>query len=132
MEVVYDLREDAEGIAQMQRQALLKDRGLRVTHGLVGSPEWWAQIKSGALPLKTITGVVSGFWPGQGGGGPAEFQIKEHDGTLSQWMCEMEPAPANRQFVLGRPVMIEYVVQEFKTEVCGSHETKVPVSIALY
>jgi hypothetical protein len=132
MEAVYELRNAARTIAHMQRGSKEPGPlGLRITHGLVGSDEWWAQIRSGALPLKEISGVVSDFWSGQRGGGPAEFQLRQTDGAKSTWSCGLEPERAKRQFRIGRAVTVQYVTQELKTEFAGRRETEVPICITL-
>jgi len=133
MEAVYELQNDSATIASMQRgsREARPPVGLRATHGLIGSKEWWDNIKSGALKLHALSGLVSGFWPGQGGGGPAEFELRAADGTKSMWLCEMEPAAAERAFRLGRPVLVEFVLQELLFPLKGAHETKITVSISL-
>jgi hypothetical protein len=105
--------------------------GLRITHGLVGSAEWWSQIQSEALPLQAERGVVSGYWPGQHGGGPAEFELRQPNGVTSHWHCELDPGQAGRRFLPGHPVEVQYVIQELKEAFNGSHATKVTVSISL-
>lgn len=132
MKVIYSLRDDAESIAIMQRGATSPGPvGLRITHGVVGSAAWWSQIQSGALPLHVESGVVSGFWPGQHNGGPAEFELRQSSGATSRWLCELESAEAGRQFQMSRAVEVRYVVQELRTVFNGSHATKVTVSISL-
>jgi hypothetical protein len=132
MVAIYQLRDDAEAIACMQRGSLdTSPIGLRITHGLIGSVEWWHAIDVGALPAQTIVGTVSGFWPGQYRTGPAEFEITEPSGRKSHWMCELEPIPAEQAYRIGRPVRVQYVHQRLKTLLEGNDETKVVVSIAV-
>jgi hypothetical protein len=132
METVYDLRNDSTAVTYMQRGSLSTERiGLQITHGLVGSTEWWNNIESGVLPLQTIKGVVSGFWPGQGHAGPAEFQLQDSNGIASNWLCEMDPRLAATRFVLGQSVEVDFVVQDLKTPFNGDTKTKVPVAIRL-
>jgi hypothetical protein len=132
MKTVYDLRNDSEGIKHMQSGSLDAGAvGLRVTHGLVGSTEWWTQIQNGALQLHSVQGVISGFWPGQGGGGSAEFELKHSDGSKSMWLCELEPDSAKHIFRIGGKALVKFVFQESKSAFNGTHETKVTVSIAV-
>jgi hypothetical protein len=102
-----------------------------MTHGLVGSQEWWAQIKSGDLPLHSVQGIVSGFWPGQNDTGPAEFEVREADGKTSRWLCGAEPNVARNHFRRGRWVIVQYVCQQLKTAFEGCHETRITISICL-
>lgn len=132
MKTIYDLRSDSERIAHMQSASLDEGlAGLRATHGLVGSTEWWKQIHNGTLQQHSVQGVVSGFWPGQGGSGPAEFELEHSDGTKSKWLCDLEPEVAKRSFRIGCNALVRFVVQELKSPFNGTHETKVTVSIAV-
>ncbi|MBB6092353.1 hypothetical protein HNQ60_001199 [Povalibacter uvarum] len=131
MKKIYELKTDAATIAALQRASLSSGvTGLKTTHGLIGSEEWWSQIRNGVLRLQTREGVVSGFWPGQHGEGPAEFQLREPDGTESIWMCELEPSAARSEFRIGRDVRVEFVLQQLKTAFGGANDTKVVVSLA--
>jgi hypothetical protein len=130
MVAIYQLRDDAEATASMQRGSLdTGPIGLRITHGLIGSAEWWHAIEVGALPVETVVGTVSGFWPGQYRTGPAEFEIVESGGRKSHWMCGLEPIPAEQAYRVGRLVRVQYVHQRRKTPFEGDDETKVVVSI---
>jgi hypothetical protein len=131
MSCIYELKRDADGITRMQQASLESPYGLKITHGLVGSAEWWQQVASGALPTRHRVGLVSGFWPGQGKAGPAEFQLRAEDGSTSNWPCEMEPLAAEREFKLHRPAAVEYVVQELKMPFDDRTETIIPMSIWL-
>lgn len=131
MNCVYELKRDPDGIAGMQRASLDSPYGLTITHGLVGSSEWWQQVASGSLPTQRRVGLVSVFWPGQGKAGPVEFQLRAEDGTTSNWPCEMEPLAAGKVFTLHRPAAVEYVVQELKIPFNDRTETNVPLSIWL-
>jgi len=52
MNCVYELKRDPDGIAGIQRASLDNPYGLTITHGLVGSAEWWQQVASGSLPTQ--------------------------------------------------------------------------------
>lgn len=133
MKTVYHLQQDTEAIARMQRASLDSGPiGLRITHGLIGSPDWWSKIESESLALQTIRGKVSGFWPGQLGDGPAEFELQTSHGECSKWLCELPPLQAKKEFCIGHIVEVAFVEQELKHALEGQgHETKVTVSISL-
>ena len=132
MKIVYDLRTDHPTIAAMQRGSRGPGPvGLRVTHGIVGSPEWWAYIDEGQLPVHRVSGVVSGFWPGQWGGGPAEFEMQGTDGATSHWLCNLETRRARAEFRLGRAVEVRFVIQELKTTSAGRATSEVEIAILL-
>ena len=132
MNTVYLLEQDVEAIASMQRASRDAGRnGLRITHGLIGSDEWWTKIKSGTLKTHSVKGKISGFWPGQWGDGPAEFELQTKDGQLSKWLCEMAPNEAKKEYYIGRNVDVEFVVQELKSALEGSsNETNITISIS--
>ncbi|AVV67708.1 hypothetical protein HI806_26615 (plasmid) [Ralstonia solanacearum] len=55
------LRDDPERVRLAQALTLDSSRprmGLRGTHGLFGSPEWWASIREGEIPLIYQNGIV--------------------------------------------------------------------------
>jgi hypothetical protein len=131
-EPVYSLRDDKASIESMQRGSQSDGpRGLRMTHGLVGSDQWWASQSDGTLPVAHLEGVISSFWPGQWGDGPAEFALRLENGDVSQWLCEIEPKQAALLFQIGRLAAVTFVKQELKTAFAGSSTTKVVTMIAL-
>lgn len=132
MDIVYELRDDTDTVRHM-RDAMLSDGplGLKDTHGLVGTDEWWEQIVTGALSIHEEIGVISGFWPGQWAGGPAEFELCDETGCKSRFPCGVEVTAASVAFRIARPVCVRYVVQELKTAFQGRTRNKVIVSIAL-
>ena len=105
--------------------------GLRITHGLVGSDQWWASQLDGSLPVVRLEGLISGFWPGQWGDGPSEFELTVVSGAKSTWFCGTAPNQAARVFKIGRRAAVTYVEQQLKTEFAGSTSTKVVTAIAL-
>ncbi|MCW2065500.1 UNVERIFIED_ORG: hypothetical protein M2420_000838 [Stenotrophomonas maltophilia] len=133
MKTVYHLQQDIEAIANMQRASLdTGPVGLLITHGLIGSSEWWSKVESGALALQSIRGEISGFWPGQWGDGLAEFELRTSDGDRSKWLCELPPSRAITEFLIGRRVEVSFVEQQLKTALEGNgNETNITVSIAL-
>jgi hypothetical protein len=132
MNTVYRLRDDVEGIASMQSASLAEgELGLRITHGAIGSDHWWRCLSNGQLAVHKLRGKVSGFWPGQWEAGPAEFALESESGDTSHWLCNVEPARAKLEFVIGRVVELDYVEQELKVPFEGSTRSLVPLSIAL-
>jgi hypothetical protein len=132
MDIIYELRNDIDTIRHLQ-SAMLSDGplGLKNTHGLIGTDEWWEQIFAGTLPIHEEVGVISGFWAGQWAGGPAEFELCDEPGCKSRWLCGVEVTLARVAFRVGRPVCVRYVVQERKMAFQGCTRSKVTVSIAL-
>jgi hypothetical protein len=130
MKVVYSLRDDLEGLRHMQAGSSSPGPiGLKQTHGLIGSPEWWAHIDHGTLPVTRHEGTIKGFWPGQGGQGPAEFELSLDVGGSYHSLCYLEPTEAGTVFALGRRAAVETVKQQLKTEYEGSRDSHLVVRI---
>ena len=57
--VVYDIRRDAEGL-KLKQEASVEGGwgGLEITHGLIGTPEWWSAVEAGKFKVETFDGVV--------------------------------------------------------------------------
>jgi hypothetical protein len=124
MKLVYqlseELRHDSEQVAMAQ--ALTQDEsrpfGLKGSHGLFGSDEWWDNIKKGILPMRYISGVIDRlFVSGQEQGA----QVNTFDLRLSDGSLHTESIFANNQddyqlFKLGSRVSIVYVLDELKMQ----------------
>jgi hypothetical protein len=120
MDIVYRLRNDISALKGMQDASLHHDfLGLRITHGLIGTEEWWKAIESGVLELHTVRGVIRGLWLGQYNSGPAEFKIQLKNGSFYTEMCEQEPHEAVKNYRLGRIAEVDYVLQFAKHPIEG-------------
>jgi hypothetical protein len=116
MDVIYRLADDFNAKVGMQGASVRPDgHGLRQTHGLICSAEWWLNVQSGALETHIARGVIRGIWFGHWHRGPAEFQMELPDGTLFGGLCNLEPEDADRAFTLGRIAEVDYVLQFMKT-----------------
>ena len=131
LSTVYDLREDPDSVRSMQQGSTSAgSSGLRVTHGLVGSDEWWRQLESGVLPLHTLRGRVTGCSLGVHDGGPVEFELKEPNGNRSTWLVsKMDPRSAKACFRLNRGIEVDFVRQERKVPFEEEAEAKVLVAV---
>jgi hypothetical protein len=128
MKIVYSLRSDP-GLASMQTASQQGfEIGLTQTHGLVGSDEWWRQVEEGSLPVSTTSGTVIHFFPGHHGDWP-EIEVREPDGTSSNWGCLVPAAEAEQYFVLGAKVELDHVQQELKVPFNGSRATCLVIAI---
>ena len=107
--------------------------GLKITHGLIGSNEWWTSINNGDLLVNTLRGVVRGLWLGEyNSGGPSEFRAESEDGVQFQQFCEVEPDQAKSLYTLGRIVEVD-VVEQFLKEgnFMGKETTQITLEIRL-
>jgi hypothetical protein len=128
MKTIYSLRTDP-ALASMQSASRGGTRvGLKDSHGLVGSDEWWKQIEEGSTPVTTTSGTVIHFWPGHHGDWP-EFELREPDGTSSNWGCLIPAPDAAHHFALGAKVEIDHVRQELKVPFNGSSATRLVIEI---
>lgn len=128
MKAVYSLRNDP-GLAGMQSASReCGEIGLKQTHGLVGSDEWWRHIEEGSLSISTTAGTVIHFFPGHHGDWP-EIEVREPDGSSSNWGCLIPATEAEHYFVLGAKVEFDHVQQELKVPFNGSHITCLVIAI---
>ncbi|WP_457351010.1 hypothetical protein [Roseateles sp. P5_D6] len=128
MRTVYSLRSDP-GLASMQAASQGDGpHGLKQTHGLVGSADWWEQVDKGSLPTNTTSGTVIHFWPGHHGDWP-EIELRESGGASSNWGCLIPALEATQHFMLDAQVEIDHVEQELKAPFNGSTATCVVTAI---
>jgi hypothetical protein len=114
--VVYRLKDDTQAIALVQQATLLtKDFGIQQTHGLVGSPEWWDNIKNGNLPLQTMKGTISRVFSGSLNDSP-EFEVTSNDGEKENFTRECNSSELDNEYQTGRKVEVDYVWQQLKNE----------------
>lgn len=123
MKLVYRLSEELDNdlgqVAAAQALSLDATRpcvGLKGTHGLFGSPEWWANIEAGIIPKKRLSGVIARVYvAGQDYSDvPNAFDLRGSDGHV-----HMEGIYVNSQddvalYQVGRQVEVVYVLDELK------------------
>jgi hypothetical protein len=121
MKVIYDLQNDLWRIEQVQKASLSPEPvGLKATHGLVGSEEWWDNIERGRLPIHF--GNIAQLWAGRSGDYP-EVEITGLNGEGSRWLCPIDCDVAQRELKIGRAIEISYVAQQFKNDFSGKRTT---------
>jgi hypothetical protein len=128
MRTLYSLRVDPNLRSMQEASTSTGPVGLRQTHGLVASAEWWINIERGKLELQTVVGKVARFWPGHHGDWP-EFELVDPSGAHTKWGCMVASAEAEQAFRPGCSVEVDFVRQELKGALNGSHETKLVVAI---
>ncbi|MEQ1842040.1 MAG: hypothetical protein ABL994_16670, partial [Verrucomicrobiales bacterium] len=123
MKTVYDLRLNKRYIADVQNASLNRpDCGLKITHGLYGSEEWFAHIGSGTLPLIRLRGTITRTYMASMDDWP-EFEMREEDGTLSKRTRECNDRDDAKLYRTDYRVELDYVLQEWKNRdsVLGTH-----------
>jgi hypothetical protein len=130
MKTIYALDNDPD-LPRMQEASLASSPiGLRKTHGLVGTAEWWQHVEAGSLPVTTTSGAVIHFSPGHHGDWP-EFEMREDNGASSNWGCMVPESNAAIHFQLGNRVEVDHVQQELKSPLNGSTSTIVITEIRI-
>lgn len=123
METVYLLKDQVNSIRSMQEASQSHPSlGLKITHGLIGSQEWWDNIASGKLPLFSVRGIVRGLWLGMHHSEEGSFAMELLDGGWFRDATMLEAAESAEKFTLGRYVEVDYVNQELKTPIEGINE----------
>ena len=114
MIVVYRLKDDVKHIADVQKAILTtEDYGIKITHGLFGSPEWWKNIDNGTLPLQTLKGKITRVYM-SGHNDYPEFEIVTEDGHKESFTREAETEVLDAEYQPGREVEIDFVRQQPK------------------
>jgi hypothetical protein len=132
MAVTYRLRDDLDTLVSMQRASQSDSTlGLMMTHGLIGSAEWWSAVETGRLPVVSERGEIQRVWQGQHAAGPAEFEMRTAEGHLSRWLCNLDPSLAKCELLAGRSAFVEYVLQDLKAAFNGSQQTKIALTVSI-
>jgi hypothetical protein len=97
---------------KLDKRAIQEATGIKPTHGVFGSPEWWQSIKDGTLPVQHLRGIISRItdendWP--------EFTLRTEEGQEIEWSrYANDPDFADVFYTVGRPIEIDYVIQWFE------------------
>ncbi|AJQ94187.1 hypothetical protein [Gynuella sunshinyii] len=124
LQLVYQLSEelknDPEQVAMAQ--ALTQDEsrpfGLKGTHGLFGSDEWWDNLRKGVLPVRHVSGVIERlFVSGQEKGMEANtFDLLLNDGGSHTESIFVDSEKYRQLFKVGSRVEILYALDELKMQ----------------
>jgi hypothetical protein len=132
MKPVYRLRDDSARIASVQKATLsTTDYGIKQTHGLFGSDEWWQHITDGTLPMHTVRGTITRVFMSGHNDWP-EFEMRDDSGLLSRWTRETNRREDDVLYEPGRAIEIDVVRQHHKpTTWTKDSETKVVLEIRI-
>jgi hypothetical protein len=117
-DVAYDLAQDNETIALVQRATLKTEFGIMPEVALYGSNEWWAAIADGRIPKHESRGVISRLYTTGHGDWP-EFEL-DSDGVKTQWTRVGKQA----LYAEGKEARVEYVLQKPKKDLLGKGEQR--------
>ncbi len=94
--------------------------GLKGQHGLFGSEQWWANIYSGKLMVKVVTGVIQEMvFAGQDarwGDQTNSFKLKLENGSVLLKSIYTHEKTDRKLFQPGATVAIAYVLDELKKQ----------------
>lgn len=122
-ELLEELKHDHEQVAMAQ--ALTKDDsksfGLKGTHGLFGSEEWWENIKNGVMPTRHISGVIDRlFVSGQEQDSEENaFDLLLDDGSIHTESIFVNNKSDIDLFKKGSRVEVLYALDELKSDSPG-------------
>lgn len=127
MKVVYALRDELRGkpeyVAQVQAMTLNQEKpflGLKGTHGLYGSDDWWESISSGRIEIKVVSGTITElFFAGQDsrwGNQVNSFRLELGDGAIIEESIYTSQKSDRQFFVVGAVVCIAYALDELKKQ----------------
>ncbi|MDQ5826475.1 MAG: hypothetical protein M3441_19970 [Chloroflexota bacterium] len=109
MRKVYDLLEDSEAIEEIRSGTLeATDFVLSSEHGRFGSSEWWQALEQGDVPVYALEGIISAVFM-SGDNDYPEFEIDD-----GQHKSHWSRVGDDSEYVIGRTVLIEYVVEKLK------------------
>ena len=136
MIIVYRLRDDTKYnrkyIADVQNATInSEDYGIKQTHGLFCSAEWWNNIDKGSLELQTLKGKITRVYMGSMNDWP-EFEITTEDGQKESFTREAETETLDAEYQPGRAIEIYFVWQQHKKSFFGeSPDTKIVLEIRI-
>ncbi len=143
MKCVYllseELRLDPKQVALTQALTLNQAKpqmGLKGTHGLFGSPEWWANIKSGQMPLQITSGTITrAYMAGQDESGMNDMiDLRQDDGTLCSAGIYVNNPEDAELFQIGHRAEIAYALDELKMQPAksgGVNYSKIALEMAV-
>jgi hypothetical protein len=118
MKTVYSLREQHDYIAQVQTASLSpKPFGLKATHGLFGSEEWWRNIETGVIPLTRYSGTITRLLRTGMHNESQSFELLTDDGQTFQYDCVAADRRDRKLYRVGARVELSFVSQELKQPV---------------
>ena len=114
MKNIYNLKNDVKYIKSLQQATLSKNGyGLKNTHGLVGSKEWWNNIKTGDLKLEIYEGKINKVIMAGHNDYPM-FELRTEQGASYKFYRYVDCESYDSYYKVGANVKVSFVIQEFK------------------
>jgi len=142
MKVVYELAEwlssNEDHIAEVQALSLNPSKplmGLKATHGLYGSPEWWWSIKEGRIPTLrregTITKLIFAGQDARRGSEVNSFEFLLEDGSVALESIYAEKKSDRQLFRVGAKVSAVYALDELKRRMPNGNVDKLDILLEM-
>lgn len=143
MKLVYlhseKLKADPDRVADAQALTLNKSKpmlGIKGTHGLYGSPEWWASIEQRKMPLLFVSGVIRrAYVAGQDGGNENNgIDLLLEDGSVRDVGIYVNNKADIPLFRVGCRVELVYALDELKKQPAsdgGINYSKIALEMAV-
>lgn len=105
---LYDLRDQDELIARMQRARLGHSAFGVAADPLVGSDGWWERIRSGELAVQRLDGTITrSYWSGMADW--PVFEMSDGEGKLWAWSAD-----DRRRLVVSLQVRVDYLEEAWR------------------
>ena len=118
MKTVYHLRHDRAQIADVRAATLSpKPFGLKATHGLFGSDEWWQNIEAGVIPIVRFAGTITRLYRTGMHNESQSFQMRMDDGKTFDYTCVVAYRRDRKLYRVGARVELCFVSEELKQPV---------------
>ena len=118
MKTVYSLRDQRDYIVQVQAASLSsKPFGLKITHGLFGSEEWWRNIETGVIPVIGYAGTITRLFRAGMHNESECFEMLTNDGRSFQYDCKATDKKDRKLYRVGARIELSFVLQELKQPV---------------
>ena len=139
MKLIYslaeDLKSDPEYVQRVQTLTLDNSRpllGLKGTHGLFGSDQWWDAIFSHRMKLKFVSGVITETYYA---GMDSDRRHNSYELVLDDGSTHHESFYANDEaektlYELGKAILAVYALDELKNQGRDMY-SRTPIEIAI-
>jgi hypothetical protein len=109
-------------------------QGLKGTHGLYGSDEWWASINEGRIPVRILSGRIARlFVAGQDEDGNNTCEFVTPQGETLQEGMYFNTLAGHDEYRVGSEIHCRYAFDEWKAAhpFAGSHLSGVLLEVAI-
>jgi len=115
MKTIYQLRKNRQFIADAQAASLSpKPFGLKTTHGLFGSDQWWQNVEAGVIPQIRKVGAITRLFRAGMHNESQCFEMVCQDGEKFEYDCVAANRKDRKLYKVGVGVELTFVESELK------------------